>query len=105
MAFGRAVGILLILIATGILGHELMSYAETGAYHLFALGEVWYLVHRASLNMLQAGIQRNIAPWLWDDVVATVLFAPAWVFFAALGLAAWLGFRRRRRRVHDRRLG
>lgn len=105
MVVGRAVGILLILIAAGILGHELLKYAETGSYHLIALGEFWYLVHRGSLNMFQAGVQRHIAPWLWDDVITRILLAPAWAVFGGLGLVIWLLFRHRRRRPLDRRLG
>ncbi len=61
------------------------------------LGEYWYKLHPASLNTLQAAIERHVHPYLWDPVVFTVLQAPAWVFFGVLGILLYLLGRPRRR--------
>lgn len=61
------------------------------------LGEYWYKLHPASLNTLQAAIERHVHPYLWDPVVFTILQAPAWVFFGVLGILLYLLGRPRRR--------
>jgi hypothetical protein len=65
------------------------------------LGEAIYTLFPPFLNTLQAGVQRRLAPWLWDDVLLPVLVLPGWVPFTAIGLllVALGGVRRRRRRT------
>lgn len=104
MMIGRAIGWLLLLAALAAAGHEAWVAIDAGGWRPVAAGELWFMLHPASLNMAQAGIQRNVAPWLWDPVIATMLLAPAWL---VLGLPAALllwACRRRRPRPH-RRLG
>ena len=64
------------------------------------LGGSLYRWDPAALNTLQAGIQRHLWPWLWDDVVLPVLEQPAWLVPAVLGALLLLlrPLRRRRRR-------
>jgi hypothetical protein len=49
------------------------------------LGALLFRADPAALGAAQAGIQRYLAPWLWDDVVLRVIERPAWVLPAALG--------------------
>ncbi|MBW8270662.1 hypothetical protein [Caldovatus aquaticus] len=65
------------------------------------LGEAIYRLYPPFLNTFQAGVQRHLAPWLWDDVLLPVLVLPSWVPFAAVGLLllALGGVRRRRHRA------
>ena len=107
MVAARLISVVLILIGTGILGHELLSYAAgANPYHLLVIGEVWYSVSPATLNMLQAGVQRHIAPWLWDDVIANILLLWAWPCCYVLGAAIFFLFARPRKRGGlSRRLG
>ncbi len=83
---GRVLGYLFILGAIGALALDLVALYETGALRLAPLGEVWYRLDRASLNMLQAGIERNVAPFLWHDVIAPVLQWPAALVLVVPGI-------------------
>jgi hypothetical protein len=71
-----------------------------GEYRIMALGEVWYRIDRASLNLVQAVVQRYVAPWLWEDVAQPLLLLPGWVVLGVPGLFLLLvcGFGRVRRR-------
>lgn len=95
----RIIGALLILAALVAAGIEVAQWISTGAYKPITLGGVWYDVHRASLNASQAGIQRYVAPWLWDPVIVWVLVKPAWTTVGLPGLLLlWLGRPKKRRR-------
>ena len=60
------------------------------------LGAVIFGLWPAFLNTFQAGVQRRLAPELWDLVILPLLEWPSWVVPAALGLAVLLiGLRRR----------
>jgi hypothetical protein len=61
------------------------------------LGAVVFEIAPAFLNTLQAGVQRNLSPWLWDAFVLPLLEWPSWLVPLVLGaLLAVLGGRRRR---------
>ena len=91
MAVVRIIGWVLVVIAIGALGHEAFSWLLSGAYRSFAFGQMWAAIDRGSLNLIQAGIQRHVAPWLWEEVVLRILLAPAWLVLAVPGAAlAWL---------------
>lgn len=61
-----------------------------------SLGEVWYMLDVASLNLTQAVIQRNVHPLLWDPVLQWILTLPAWLVAGILGLLLlYLGRKRR----------
>jgi hypothetical protein len=65
------------------------------------LGGVIFRVAPAFLNTLQAGVQRRLAPWLWDDLMLPALEAPGWLVPAVLGLVLLLaGLVRAGRRRH-----
>ena len=87
MTFGRIIGWLLVVLAIAAAGHEGFSWLQTGAYRPFALGEMWATIDRGSLNLLQAGIQRNVSPWLWEAVILRILLAPAWLVLLVPGAA------------------
>ncbi|MBU8540054.1 hypothetical protein [Falsiroseomonas tokyonensis] len=61
------------------------------------LGAVIFRLWPAFLNTLQAGVQRRIAPELWDWVFLPVLEAPSWLVPAALGALLLLAGLARRR--------
>ncbi len=61
------------------------------------LGQIWFEISPSSLNGLQAGIQRNLSPFLWDPVAQTILLMPPWTILGPLGLLClWFGDRKRR---------
>jgi len=86
MIVGRIIGWILIVLALGVAGWELFAFFADGKYVIHSLGQLWYVIDRASLNTTQAAIQRHVLPALWDPVLITILRGPAWVIFALLGL-------------------
>ena len=100
MIVGRIVGWILIVMAIGVAGHEIIASLQlpTGGYHFFAFGQLWAAINRASLTLAQAGIQRHVWPWLWDGVIVQILLAPAWLILGVPGvLLAWFCRRHHRR--------
>lgn len=92
----RLVGALLVLAALWPLAREVGMLLNGPGHSFIPLGQLWFEIDPATLNMLQAGIQRRIAPWLWEDAIQPVLTWPAWPVLLALGLALILLGRARR---------
>jgi hypothetical protein len=63
------------------------------------LGALIFALYPPFLNTLQAGVQRRVAPELWDVAFLPLLTAPAWLIPFLLGLLLLaVGALRRRRR-------
>jgi len=106
MVVGRAIGWLLLLAALAAAGFEAWLAVDAGGWRPVAAGEIWFKLHAPSLNAAQAGIQRHVAPFLWDPVIATVLLAPGWLVPGLpAALLLWACRRRPKRRDPLRRLG
>lgn len=85
-----ALGLVLVLSALWPLGREAIALAA-GAHRFIPLGQIWFEIDAPSLNMTQAGIQRHVAPWLWEDLLQPLLEQPAWPVLAGLGVVLlWL---------------
>ncbi len=96
---GRSIGWFLLLLAAAAAGYEAVAALDSGAWRLRALGEIWYAIDAASLNVSQAVVQRYLWPFLWEPVITSVLLLPGWAAFGAPGLVlAWACRSRRRRR-------
>ncbi|MBM3524002.1 MAG: hypothetical protein FJX57_13690 [Alphaproteobacteria bacterium] len=96
MIVGRVIGWLCVLIAAAGLAYEAAGWLRAGAIEIGSTGELWYALHPASLNALQAGVQRNVLPWLWDPVILSLLLWPPWIIFGAPGIVVlWLCWPRR----------
>lgn len=112
MAFGRAIGWALIILAVVTLGYDVVAWwhqqpesltqlgrvGRIGEVHLSAVGEIWFRIDSDSLELAQPAIERHLWPWLWDPVILTVLLWPAYATLLGLGVIFLLLFRRRRRR-------
>lgn len=102
MIVGRFIGWVLLVLAVAAAGYEVMAALNAGGWRPIALGELWFKIHPASLNGAQAGIQRYIAPWLWEPGITTILRAPGWVVFGVPAvLLLWLC----RQRTVERKFG
>jgi hypothetical protein len=77
------VGWALAAVALITLAYELSAYAETGWYRVIPLGELWFNVHVASLNLVQVVVQRYLHPFLWNPIITTSLQWPAWSLLGA----------------------
>lgn len=94
----RIFGGWVILAAVIALVNDVTHAYQTGAKMSFAsLGKDWYALSPASLNQLQAGIERHVHPILWDPGILTLLRLPAFGVLGVFGIALYaLGLRRRR---------
>jgi hypothetical protein len=98
MIVGRTLGWLLLFCALVLLGWDAVSSLDSGTWGFAVLGQRWYEIDQAlgsaSLNTLQAGIERNVSVDLWDNVLAPALLWPAVLIFVVPGLVLVLLFRR-----------
>lgn len=51
------------------------------------LGELLFDLDPALLNQMQAGIERNLHPLVWDPIVQSLLLVPGWIVVGGLGAA------------------
>jgi hypothetical protein len=105
---GVVKGLAAVLVAAGIVAAAADAMASLMAQSLVItpLGQTWYDWSPSTLNALQAGVQRRLAPWLWDPGLVTVLLWPTAAVLIGLGVLVWLlagigGARMRRRPLTD----
>ncbi len=95
MVVGRVLGWVLMVLAVATAGYEGITSLDAGAYDRLAFGELWAKIDIASLNLVQAVIQRYIWPFLWDGVILNVLLMPAWGVLGVPGVVLAWAFRAR----------
>ncbi|MEQ8966348.1 MAG: hypothetical protein RID91_11020 [Azospirillaceae bacterium] len=98
MIIGRAIGWAFVVLGLLVLGRDIWVSIQAAAARLIAIGELWYVIDRSSLNVVQAVVQRYIWPPLWDPGIVTVLRLPAAPVLIALGAILLVAFRSSRRR-------
>jgi len=81
----RILGWILLLAAVFVAGMTIFVAFSGGDFSVRSSGQIWFAIDPASLNGLQAGVQRNIHPLLWDPFLLFILDQPSWVLFAFLG--------------------
>lgn len=98
MIVGRLFGWFLLFCTLVLLGWDAVSSLSAGTWGFAVLGQRWFEIDQAlgsaSLNTLQAGIERNVSVDLWDNVFAPVLLWPAVAVFIVPGIVLVLLFRR-----------
>ena len=98
MIICRILGYLLAIIAVAAAGYEAWQSVGNGSWKIIALGELWFTLDAQSLSVSQAGIQRYVAPWLWEPVITTILLWPGWAVFGGPAvLLMWVGRKRKKR--------
>lgn len=78
--------------------YELSAALQAGEWRIVPAGEIWFTLHTASLNLVQAIVQRYLHPFLWDPVIAGFLQWPLWASFGGPGIALLTIFGSRRAR-------
>jgi hypothetical protein len=102
---GRWAGWILIALAVAALLMDAYEAHVSGSFAPMAAGELWYRLHRSSLGLLQAVVQRYISPWLWDPAIVTILTWPAFLVLGVPGVLLAVLCRKRRGSRRLRRLG
>jgi len=78
MAVMRILGVTLLGITILFLGDDLVhALSVPGGVTFTSLGDVWGTASPASLNLVQAVVQRYVHPIVWDPVLVTLLLLPA----------------------------
>jgi hypothetical protein len=86
MSVRRIVGFGLATLSVAVLALDLTNgFSGAGLFGFVSLGDLWARINGASLNLVQAIVQRYLFPALWDPMLVTVLLLPAW---PVLGAAA-----------------
>jgi len=85
-----------ILLALGFLalGGDALFWLQ-GQWHLATLGEFWFRLDPAGINMAQVLVQRYVWAALWDHGILPVLLLPAGPLLLGSGLVFAVLFRRR----------
>lgn len=99
MVIFRLLGLWLILLAIIAFAVDGTRSFAGNELQITPLGQHWYNIHPASLNTLQAAIERHVHPFLWDPVLFTVLQWPSWLILAVLGFGLYWLARKRRKSV------
>lgn len=81
----RGIGLVLILIALGMLGFELIGMSRGNQFNLIPIGQLWFNLSPDSLNLFQAVTERYISVWLWDNIVTPMLHWKAAFVFLVIG--------------------
>jgi uncharacterized membrane protein YcfT len=104
----RAIGNVFLVLGAAALGAGVWLWLS-GRDLAQAAGQLWYDLDKASLNLVQAVVQRYIHPVVWDSVFVPWLLLPAWRALAilvvgcgAIGVLLMLAASRRRRRTFRR---
>ncbi|KAB2851364.1 MAG: hypothetical protein F9K44_01815 [Hyphomicrobiaceae bacterium] len=94
----RLLGSWFVLAATLALVYDVSrALSAKAGFVSTSLGEHWFKLHVASLNLLQAMTERYVSPKLWDPVLVTILHRPTWLVLGVIGVVLFYLGRQRRR--------
>jgi hypothetical protein len=101
---GQFIGWVLLFAALAAIGYEIDAAIHQGGWRPIPLGELWSRIDRGSLDATRAFVQRDIAAWVWQPGIASVLKLPGWLVFGgpAVLLLRLCRERRPRRRFRFR---
>jgi protein-S-isoprenylcysteine O-methyltransferase Ste14 len=98
MIVGRLIGWIAFLGGGAVLMRDVLVWVDTKRWAPIALGQLWFDLNRASLNLVQAVVQRYVHPFLWDPIIVSILLCWAFAVLMGLGLVILtLSWRRARR--------
>ncbi|MBT5267794.1 MAG: hypothetical protein HOL85_23400 [Rhodospirillaceae bacterium] len=93
----RIIGWILVAAAVGVLVRDLYAWATGGAMMMTDTGQLWFSLHRDSLQLAEPAIARHVHPYLWHPIITSVLLTPAFVVLGVMGLLLILVTRGRNR--------
>ena len=93
--FVRGLGLFLLAVSFVFLIVDGTRSIADGTLSFSAVGEIWFDLDSASLNLAQAAVERHLHPLVWDPFIQWLLLAPAWVLAGIVGSVLVLIGRRR----------
>ncbi len=73
----RTLTIVFVVVTAITLWPDVAASMRAGSLTFMPLGQLWFDLDPASLNLAQAIIERYVTPVLWDPVMVSALLAPA----------------------------
>jgi hypothetical protein len=92
----RLIGFLLLAVAFIALVLDGTKSIASNKLVMTPLGRTWTDIHSTSLQLLEAGVTRHVAEWLWNPVLLNILLSPTWLVLAVLGVVLLLLGRRKK---------
>ena len=80
----RLLGVVFLAAGLGLIAWDAFAGGGDG-FRLRALGEIWFMLHADSLQLLQPAVERHISPDLYYPYIQTLLEWPAAVEALVLG--------------------
>lgn len=81
----KIIGIVLFAVGLIALSTDLWAYFVNAEVEATLIGDLWFDYSPATLNLLQAGLERHVWPPLWDPVTTTILLWPVSLVGIVLG--------------------
>jgi len=81
----RFLGLICLAAAFILVIYDGTKSIAANAIYFTQLGKTWYELSPNSLQLLQPAIERNVAVWLWNPVIQTVLEQPTWLVLGVTG--------------------
>jgi hypothetical protein len=50
------------------------------------LGQVMFMINHDLMNAMHSGVEKHLASWIWDYLIAPLMVRPAWLVPAGVGL-------------------
>lgn len=96
----RFLGFIILALGFILLVYDGARYIANNKVDFTSVGYVWNSIHQDSLLKLQPLVERQVAPWVWQDVLQPyVLTQPAWAFLGVIGVLLMLIGRKKRRLI------
>ena len=93
----RLIGTFILLIAAVSLIHDSgVTLAHHKGILVTPIGQHWFDISPSSLQSAE-NIVQGLSPWIWDNIVVTLLLYPGWVVFGLLGAVICYAGRKRSR--------
>ncbi|MEQ9143096.1 MAG: hypothetical protein RLO08_01935 [Parvibaculaceae bacterium] len=95
MIIFRLIGLIFIAAALMVLGADGIQTLEAGEVKIRSLGELWGLLHPASLDSANAWAAETLPGFLADPGFTSLLTFPSWAVLGVIGIVIAFLFRRR----------
>ncbi len=100
---GCILGWLFVLATLAVAAWEFIARDPEKGFELRPAGQMWFLIHKDSLGLVQVVVERYIWPPLWDPVLFSLLQLPAIVIPLVPGLVLVVLCHLRTRRKRKKR--
>ena len=97
----RLFGSFFLLLATLSLIHDGgLTLTRHKGILVTPIGQHWFDASPSSLDAAEKAVS-HISPWIWNNIIVTVLLYPGWIVFGLIGVViCYLGRKRKRINIY-----